>query len=85
MAILGILILAGCVSSQPGAFHRVSDGARIDRHPPLIPAFKQARATCERAAKRSIRNSREPDVNQRTQNMNVVFEACLAERGYVRR
>lgn len=82
---LACIVPAGCVSQPQGYFHRVSDGLRVDSNPQLLAEFSQARVICDGEASKAALVSNERDRATHNRNVNLVFDACLAERGYVRR
>ncbi|MGQ4812355.1 hypothetical protein [Agrobacterium vitis] len=85
--VLGMVIvgLAGCVTAPKGLFHRVSDGQRVDANPQLLAEFQQARVICDGEASKAALTSTERDRAIHSLNVNLVFDACLAQKGYVRR
>ncbi|MFN7125296.1 MAG: hypothetical protein ACK4M8_05395 [Allorhizobium sp.] len=79
------LVLAGCTHQPQGVFHRISDGVRVDANPQVLAAFQKDRVICDGEASKAALTSREKDVYLHTMSINTIFDACLAERGYLRK
>lgn len=79
------MLLAGCVYVPKGAFHRVSDGLRVDANPQVLAEFQQARVICDGEASKAALVSNERDRYTHSKNVTLVFDACLAEKGYIRK
>lgn len=79
------VVLAGCVYQPKGTFHEVSTGLRVDTNPQLLARFQQERVICDGEAAQSAAVSTERDRYTHSMNINLVFDGCLAKRGYVRR
>jgi len=77
--------LCGCVYVPEGYFHRVSDGVRVDANPQVLSEFQQARVICDGEASKAALVSTERDRYMHSKNVNLVFDACLAQRGYIRK
>lgn len=77
--------LGSCVYTPQGFFHRVSDGIRVDANPQVLAEFQQARVICDGEASKAALTSTERDRYAHSRNVNLVFDACLAERGYIRK
>ncbi len=75
--------LAACQTVPAGYWHR--DGVRVDANAQLLDAFQRDRAICDGRAAEAALTSRERDRITHSRNVNLVFDACLTERGYVRR
>ncbi len=83
-AILGVcVLLAGCVNTPQGVWHR--GATRVDASPTLFEEFNRDRVVCDGRAAEAALNSRERDLLTHNRNVNLVFDACLTEKGYMRR
>lgn len=78
------LLIAGCVSA-PGLWHRQADGLRVDSSPEILTQFNRDRVICDGKAAESALQSRERSAFVHSRNVNLVFDACLTERGYERK
>jgi hypothetical protein len=85
LIVLAGALLAGCVSQPAGKFHSVATGQPVDADPKLMAKFMQDRAICDGEAAKAGLASTERLSAVYAQNVNLVFDGCLAERGYVRR
>ena len=83
IALLGVS--AGCVAQPKGVFHETKSGLRVDSNPQLLARFQQARVICDGEAAQSALVSTEKDRYTHSVNVNLVFDACLAKAGYLRR
>jgi hypothetical protein len=79
------ILVSGCVYVPKGSFHRVSDGVKVDANPTVLAEFQQSRVICDGEASKAALTSTEKDRYVHSMNVNLVFDACLAEKGYVRR
>ncbi|TRL39824.1 hypothetical protein [Rhizobium straminoryzae] len=77
--------LVGCVHQPQGSFHRISDGLRVDANPQIAAAFQKDRVICDGEASKAALQSTEKNLYAHTFNLNTIFDACLAERGYLRK
>lgn len=77
--------VAGCVYQPQGKFHQVSSGKPVDADQKLYNAFLQDKVICDGEAAQAALTSRERDRYAHSLNVNLVYDACLAKRGYVRR
>ncbi|MDW5313763.1 hypothetical protein [Rhizobium sp. PL01] len=80
-----LVVVAGCVYQPVGKFHRISDGQPADANPTILAAFMQDKAICDGEAAKAGLVSNEPDRYTHSRNINLVYDGCLAQRGYVRR
>lgn len=78
-------MLCGCAYVPQGAFFRVSDGLRVDANPQILAAFQQDRVICDGEASKAALTSAERDRYTHSKNVTLVFDACLAQRGYIRK
>lgn len=85
LIVLTAAALAGCVSQPAGKFHSVATGQAVDADPKLMAKFMQDRAICDGEAAKAGLSSTEKLRATYAQNVNLVFDGCLAQRGYVRR
>jgi hypothetical protein len=85
IAALALVPLAACVSTPQGYFYEVKSGLRVDANPALLTKFQQDRAICDGEAAKSGLGSTEQDRFTYSKNVNLVFDGCLAQHGYVRK
>lgn len=78
-------VVSGCVSQPQGFFHRIGDGVRVDADPQVMAKFQQDRVICDGEASQAALSSTERDRGIHSRNVNLVFDACLAKRGYIRK
>jgi hypothetical protein len=80
-----LTVAAGCVYQPQGKFHQVSTGRVVDADPGLYSKFLQDKVVCDGEAAQAALTSTEKDRYAHSLNVNLVYDACLAKRGYVRR
>lgn len=85
VSVLVVTALAGCTHQPVGFFHRVSDGQRVDANPTIAAQFQQDRVICDGEASQAALSSHEKDRYIHSRNVNLVYDACLAKRGYIRK
>lgn len=78
-------LLAACQTAPTGYWYRQSDGVRVDANSNVLDQFQKDRAICDGEAAKAALASNEKDVFIHKKNVNLVFDGCLTERGYVRR
>lgn len=61
------------------------NGVRVDANPTLFESFNRDRAICDGEAAKVALTSTEKKLAVHNLNVNLVFDACLTERGYIRR
>ncbi len=82
---LSTLLLAACVSTPQPYWHRIDTGQRVDETPAVLAQFQRDRVICDGEAAKAALASNEKVVSVHRKNINLVFDGCLAERGYIRR
>lgn len=85
VVILSLLGLSSCVSQPQGYFFETKSNLRVDANPQLLGRFQQDRAICDGEAAKSGLASTEKDGQIYRRNLNLVFDGCLAQHGYIRR
>jgi hypothetical protein len=80
-----LIVAAGCVHQPQGKFHRVSDGKAVDADQTLYNTFLQDKVICDGEAAQAALTSTEKSRYAHSLNVNLVYDACLAKRGYVRK
>jgi len=78
------IALAGCQSTQ-GVWHSQSSGLRVDANQKLIERFQRDRTICDGEAAKAALGSTSRSVFEHQALVNLVFDGCLTERGYVRK
>lgn len=83
--IASVIVLAGCVYQAKGEFHEISSGKRVDADSETLAKFQQAKVICDGEAAQAASVSTERDRYVHTLNITLVFDGCLAKRGYIRK
>jgi hypothetical protein len=83
--IAALAVLCGCVAQPKGVFHEAKSGLRVDSNPALLARFQQSRVICDGEAAQAALVSTEKDRYTHSLNVNLVYDACLAKAGYLRR
>jgi hypothetical protein len=75
------LLLAGCQST--GFFYEKSSGLRVDANPALLARFQDEKLQCDAESAKDALASRERDLMKHNQLIQLIYEACMARRGYI--
>lgn len=81
--LLVTLALAGCLSVPPRIWYR--DGVSVDSNPTLLASFQRDRTICDGEAAKAALGSQEKDIYTHNKNVNLIFDACLTQKGYIGR
>jgi hypothetical protein len=88
MRIIGLLVaasvLAGCQSTQ-GYWYSQKTGQRVDETSTLLAGFQKDRAICDGEAAKAALASTTRSAFEHSALVNLVFDGCLTERGYIRK
>lgn len=76
-----VMALAGCQST--GLFHEKSSGLRVDANPVLLARFQEDKLQCDAESAKDALTSRERNQFKHNQLIQLIYEACMARRGYV--
>ena len=83
--ILMLLPLAACVSAPQGHWHRVDTGQRVDATEAIFEVYQRDLTICDGEAAKAALASNEKIAKVHRRNVNLVFDGCMVDRGYVRR
>lgn len=79
-----ILDLAGCQTSS-GYWYSQRTGQRVDATSALLQSFQKDRVICDGEAAKAALASTTRSVLEHQALVNLVFDGCLTERGYIRK
>jgi hypothetical protein len=82
---LALLPLGGCVSAPIGHWHKTDTGQRVDATDAIFAVYQRDVAICDGEAAKAALASNEKIAKVHRQNVNLVFDGCMVERGYFRR
>lgn len=77
--------LAACQTTSHGLWHSQRTGQRVDATPALLAQFQKDRVICDGEAARAALQSTAGNVFEHSALVNLVFDGCLVERGYIRK
>lgn len=76
-----VITLAACQSA--GFFYEKTSGLRVDANPDLLARFQEDKLQCDAESAKDALTSRERDLFKHNQLIQLIYEACMARRGYI--
>lgn len=80
-----VAVLAGCQTTPQGLWHSQKTGQRVDATPALLAQFQKDRVICDGKAAEAALGSTTRSASAHSMMVNLVFDGCLTERGYIRK
>lgn len=84
LLILGV-VLAACQTAPQGYWYSQKTGQRVDETQRLLARFQKDKVICDGITAKAALASNETNALVHSHNVNLVFDGCLTERGYIRK